>query len=147
MSRVLIKRVGKFSIRIYNPPMENVIFTSSALSVRKLQISTGRVKLKDPWLLFREEQTKSPRAPADGRVEAAFPRSSQPPSLPLGTRNPQRSGAARGSQRHRRAGSCPGSSRQLTCNPLQPGSRQFLVLAKPGFLRSPNENSGFDFSI
>lgn len=38
--------------------MENALFTNSAVSVRKLQISIGKIKLKYPWLFFCEEKIK-----------------------------------------------------------------------------------------
>lgn len=38
--------------------MKSAVFTNSAVSVTKLQISIGKIKLKYPWLFFLQEENK-----------------------------------------------------------------------------------------
>lgn len=67
--------------------MENALFTNSALSVRKLQISLRKIKLKDPWLFFCEEKTKTARVLVGKQAEgAAIHAAPSHPACPSGPR-------------------------------------------------------------
>lgn len=67
--------------------MEKAIFTNSAVSVTKLQISIGKIKLKYPWLVFLQEENKIAKSIVGGLTEIFFLCSSQTLSLPLRSRN------------------------------------------------------------
>lgn len=71
--------------------MENALFTNSAVSVRKLQISIGKTKMKYPWLFFLQGENRIAKNIVGELAEVVFLCSSRLPSLPLRSRNQRRS--------------------------------------------------------
>lgn len=128
--------------------MENALFTNSALSVRKLQISLRKIKLKDPWLFFLRGENKNCQSTRrQASRGCCHPCSSQPPRLPLRSQNPKCSHTAGGTGAESCSRSSPAAGPACPC---QAGSQRLAallsVLIKPDFCRALMKTVAFDFS-